>query len=736
MRVLLVLKQDRNLAAFGETVRELLARGHEVRLAVQERDDARDERLRQTFASPGFAVVRSPAVRTDEFAPQAALVRALRDAVHYERPQFRATPQLHERIIKRLWQQLPVPAGPEGLTAALAAVQGEQVRHLESVLASAEQALPPAALFTEFLSQEQPDLLLVSPLVHFASPQTDLVSSARVLGIPVVMLLYSWDNLSTKGSLHRLPDWMVVWNERQRQEAVEMHGFPASQVVVAGAPRFDAFFALQSQLTRQEFHEPLGLDPDRATILYLCSSRIICDDELSFLRDWLAAVRGAGHQALREANVVIRPHPDVELLPDGPPLERHTWPAQPGLGAHRARPFDDPRVVVLRTAYHTPQGLYESIAQSTVVVGLNTTAELEAGVVGRPVFSIQPSAVAGAGQNDTIHFHYLTRPHGGFVDVASSLSLHVEQVGAAVESGCDPAPIQRFIEGFLRPHGLDRPVAPILASAIERLAAGQRPAAVESPVQTSPVAEAVEDGELLTLVGGIPRVRLRPSDTALRRARSGVVTPDKETARWLHADVSLGEVLYDIGAGAGVYTLIAAKRRGAVVVAFEAGSAAYAALCDNLFLNVCELSVMAVPAALGAADGAGEIKFPGGQQGGERYSVVDTEWRVRPSEARRPLVQPICLSALDTVRITHGLAAPNHVRIAPRLDAVAILRGAAETVGLSSLKSVCVCVPLADYATIEDQLAKVALTVRRRHVQDSFVHLVFGRSDEPAEASR
>ena len=62
-------------------------------------------------------------------------------------------------------------------------------------------------------------MVILSPLIDLGSSMTDLVKSARAAGIPSAQLLFSWDNLSTKGRIHRQPDWMFVWNERQRREA-------------------------------------------------------------------------------------------------------------------------------------------------------------------------------------------------------------------------------------------------------------------------------------------------------------------------------------------------------------------------------------------------------------------------------------------------------------------------------------------------------------------------------------
>ena len=136
------------------------------------------------------------------------------------------------------------------------------------------------------------------------------------------MLLFSWDNLSTKGALPVPPDLMFVWNERQRQEAAELHDFPADRVVVAGAPRFDEFFALTPRVSREAFFAPLGLDPARPALLYLCSSRFIAARELAFIRSLARRAARVPGSPLAACNVIVRPHPDVALVDDG----RAGWP--------------------------------------------------------------------------------------------------------------------------------------------------------------------------------------------------------------------------------------------------------------------------------------------------------------------------------------------------------------------------------------------------------------------------
>jgi len=350
MKFLLVAKQEKNVEAYLATLGSLVERGHDVAVAIQERDEARDRRIAQQIVSPRFRVVPCPAARVDEWASVAALVRRLRDCLQFLTPPFAGASAVQRRIFVKLRQDFGVDADADALLAAFQALSQAQIARIDTVLRLVERSIPTSDLFDEFLRSEKPEVLLISPLVHFGSAQADVAASARRLGIPVWMLLYSWDNLSTKGCLHVEPDLMFVWNEQQRAEAGELHRFPASRVVVVGAPRFDSFFDLRPALTRAQFHDALGLDPARPTLLYLCSSRLIAPCELEFVHRWLAAVRSAEAEQLRGCNVVIRPHPDIDLLPPDAGFDRVRWPSAPRLDAHVARPFDDAGAVVLRTS--------------------------------------------------------------------------------------------------------------------------------------------------------------------------------------------------------------------------------------------------------------------------------------------------------------------------------------------------------------------------------------------------
>jgi hypothetical protein len=96
---------------------------------------------------------------------------------------------------------------------------------------------------------------------------------------------------------------------------------------------------------------------------------------------------------------------------------------------------------------------------------------IEAGILGKLVYTIQTQEFAG-GQEQTLHFHYLLARNGWLVEVAADVPEHLSQIAAGLaHPETSTARIQRFIESFARPRGLQHPVASILAEEIERVGA-------------------------------------------------------------------------------------------------------------------------------------------------------------------------------------------------------------------------------------------------------------------------
>jgi FkbM family methyltransferase len=659
----------------------------------------------------------------------------LRDCVHYLQPPLQGAVKLRARVLNRLRTDFQFEADLPRLGDALLSIPDDHVRRLDDVLTLAEQRLPTDPLFDHFLEQHAPDVLLLSPVVHFGPAQVDLIASAHRLGIPAWMLLYSWDNLSTKGALHRWPDRMFVWNEQQRREAETLHGFPSERVTVVGAPRFDEFFALQPGMTREQFLEPLGLDATKLTLLYVCSSRFVSESELPFVRRWLTALRESGLEHIHTCNIIVRPHPDIALLPPGTALPRHRWEARPELIARIARPFEDERAIVLTTPNDTPRGLFESIVHSDAVVGLNTTAEIEAGIAGRPVFTVLADTELADGQSTTVHFHYLRKEHGGFVTTASSLKEHVTQLGAALSRTADSRAIRAFIESFVRPLGFDRAVSPLYAEALENAYgeraqdASQRAGSVVSASDELDRVRRATDRPVLSLGGSATDLQVYASAIADERASDGIVRLEAGVVRWIDNYFDIGDVLYEIGAGIGEYAIVAAKRKASTVIGFEAAYTAHKEFCDNVLLNRCEALVVPVPLALAARDGLAEIKYLQGHPGEPGYLVVEERsWRVKHRGPNKPYLQPACVMRLDTFMNQQQSPTPHHIHIAAGLNALAVLEGARQILRLTSLKSVYLTVSAECVESVSAAMSTAGLALNSHVVNAEGVQLLFARA--------
>jgi hypothetical protein len=269
----------------------------------------------------------------------------------------------------------------------------------------------------------------------------------------------SWDHLSSKAPIHLVPDRVLVWNEIQRREAVQMHGLPPDRLVVTGAQCYDQWFERQPSVDRETFCRVLGFDPARPVVLYVASamSPQPSPAEPEVVSTWLDALRASPDERLRGVNVLIRPHPerakewrDFDASDRGPVVVRGASPLE---GDVKAAYFD-------------------ALFHSSAVVGVCTTAFLEAAIVGRPVLALLHPAFR-VHQDGMVHFRYLVEVEGGILQTAETFDRHLRQLSTSLDQpagGHEP-----FLRAFIRPGGIAVPATPRFAAAVEDLAR-ERPA--------------------------------------------------------------------------------------------------------------------------------------------------------------------------------------------------------------------------------------------------------------------
>ena len=446
MKVLFIARHFTYFRNFDSVIALLAERGHRIHLAA-DRDEVSGGRELVDRLAARYAGVTVGLTPIHEFGRYTRLTRALRlglDYLRYSDPRYESMPKIRQRAYDRTPRfvlalaRLPLRPLVTGLIERL------------------EEAVPQHKGVRAFLEEQQPDLLLITPLIELGSPQLDYVRTARRLGLRSALCIWSWDHLSSKALIRVVPDALFVWNEAQKEEASRFHGIGAERVIVTGAQCFDRWFGRTPSRDRAAFCVRAGLPDDRPFLLYVCSALFRGSrSEADFVREWVRAVRSAPAAELREMNILVRPHPQrLEEWREAPPLDEAVlWGSNPVDEDGRSDYFD-------------------SMFYAAGVVGLNTSALVEAAVIDRPVYSILPPEFR-ENQEGTFHFHHLLTIGNGFLNTSASLEGHVQQL-AALAAGEAPRRNRAFVERFVRPHGLETAATPVFANAVESLAA--RPA--------------------------------------------------------------------------------------------------------------------------------------------------------------------------------------------------------------------------------------------------------------------
>src|SRR5581483_5422187 len=304
----------------------LVEGGHELVLAAPE-SKGRPVRVPAALEGSGrVATALYPTGREDGLDRSVAVLRATRNALRYESPALRDAYANRRRAYRKLLGALAAAPGGDPPPPV------ETGAGVDAALAGLEALVPPVGPLVAFIREQRLDAVVCIGRVNFGGDESEVAKAARVAGVPSGLVVYSWDNLSSKGLVHVHPDRLFVWNDFQVDEAVELHGADRRSVIATGAPRFDEFFALRPSAPREQLLGRVGLDPAAPTVLYLGSSGFVTKREPELIERWVATLRSSGDERLRTANVLIRPHPGT--------LDEPAWTAwQPGLpGVAMPRP--------------------------------------------------------------------------------------------------------------------------------------------------------------------------------------------------------------------------------------------------------------------------------------------------------------------------------------------------------------------------------------------------------------
>ena len=215
------------------------------------------------------------------------------------------------------------------------------------------------------------------------------------------------------------------------------------------------------------------------------------------------------------------------------------------------------------------------------------------------------------------------------------------------------------------------------------------------------------------------------AETPIEVFRLGSCAKEPETIAWIEASVRRGDVLYDIGANVGAYSLVADRQMEGEgrVYAFEPGFSTYPTLVRNVFLNHCEGRVVPLSVALADTSALLPITYSTLEAGGAMHSFG--------AEGDGQPWQLVVSFALDEMRERFRLEQPNHIKLDVDGAELLVLRGARATLADPAFRSLLVEVTESQPETAEivalAEAAGLELRSRHFHARSGVSNFVFVR---------
>jgi len=160
------------------------------------------------------------------------------------------------------------------------------------------------------------------------------------------------------------------------------------------------------------------------------------------------------------------------------------------------------------------------------------------------------------------------------------------------------------------------------------------------------------------------------------------------TIDWIHNRIGEGDVMFDIGANVGAYSMVAAKKRGggARVFAFEPSYVNVATLSANIALNDLGGRITPIPVALSVTTGVSVLNLRDLDSGSARHGLGDQ----MPEDGHVAFRQPVMTFRLDDLIEHFDIPMPNHIKMDVDGGELDVLAGASRTLSCATLRSMLV----------------------------------------------
>lgn len=456
IKILFVIRNAAHIPYFESLIRALLGRGYHLRLLFDKKwSKGRSiENALRPFQAYGALIEGRWACTRSGFLRN--ILFYTREILNYRR--YLIWNKIGESPYYDRWEKY-LPPGAQTLLKWSFVRGCIKQGWFGSLLRFFDHGIPPGRSIQNDIKEFAPSLVLASPTnLRFSSADLEYLKAARWLGILSIVPVISWDNLTTKGIFHILPNRVFVWNETQHDDLVRYHGIPSEDIYVTGSLFFDVWFTGMNVVSdRETFCARYGLHNKDPIVLYVGSSITATAgrSEVWLVEKLRQKLDQSSDPALQRIQIVVRPHPANSE-------DYHKFEGQRGI-AVVPRLGDYPDIPGARQLF------YDTLKHSVCAVGINTSGMIDAVLVGTPVIALMP-AIYKNSQAVMEHFQYFLK--SGAAEDAKTIEECLGYIQRILK-GEDRSREGRlaFIRQYIRPRGVETPAGEYAAREIEHMLA-------------------------------------------------------------------------------------------------------------------------------------------------------------------------------------------------------------------------------------------------------------------------
>lgn len=287
----------------------------------------------------------------------------------------------------------------------------------------------------DLIDKYKPDLVLLPDIVF--PIDRIFMRAAKKKKYPVVGLVRSWDNLTSKGVVQILPDKMVVLNSTMKREAMKYVGMSAEKILISGSPQYDIYFNKKyPKVSKKEFFAQLGIPEGRRIILCAPFFNDYTKSAIKIINTLTDAI-GDGRLP-KDVHLLVRFRPNSAEIPEGKlnPSDHLTISKPCQLY------FDNLGGLVTQDYEFTQSDvdlLFNSLYFSDVTINTISTLSIDAAALDKPVINVRFDAEPSCPKKHSIeqmvgHDHYEAIERSGGVSLANSMDQLLDQINEYIKS--------------------------------------------------------------------------------------------------------------------------------------------------------------------------------------------------------------------------------------------------------------------------------------------------------------